>query len=110
MRTLCEFCGSALVIFYGQDSPRRDCSDADCYYAYARDKYSLARGFKPTELRVAIPTVPLYSAPAKEYAPPPEYMKMEDFLRHANRVVDTTVDDPIDPPPHVVDICQPVAI
>lgn len=110
MQTLVEFGGSALVIFYGQDSSRRDCVPDTTKLAFARDRGSLASGFKPTQHRVSIPDAPLYTAPAKEYSPPTEYMTMEAFLRHSNRVVDTTLEDPIDPPAHAIEICNEVAI
>ena len=105
MQTLVEFGGSALVIFYGQDSARRDCVPDTTKLAFSRDRGSLASGFKPTQHRVPIPDAPLYAAPAKEYSPPLEYMTLEAFLRHPQRVVDMTVDDPIDPPPHALEIC-----
>lgn len=37
-------------------------------------------------------------------------MTMEAFLRHSNRVVDTTLEDPIDPPAHAIEVCNEVAI
>lgn len=98
------------MIFYGQDSARRDCVPDTTKLAYSRDRGSLASGFKPTQHRVSIPDAPLYVAPTKDYSPPFEYMTMEAFLRHPNRVVDTTLEDPIDPPAHAQEVCGPVAI
>lgn len=73
--------------------------------SYCDRDSSQACNHKPPTIAARLPQAPEYVVPPKDYAPPANYMSLEEFLDLPYREVDLTQPTEVMPPPHARDIC-----